>query len=495
MTRKFKGDTMADSNSVYSLGKHSQSEKGPSLAVPPLAVEEIEALKVSDRLLLRKLDWNLLPLVSILHLLSFLDRTNFGNAKIAGMEKDLKMKGFDYNIAASVFYITSNLAMKRIGASRWFPIQMVAWGTVTTLMCLVNTYPGIVASRVFLGVTEAGLFPGINFYISLWYPRGSLAKRIAIFYASTTSSGAFSGILAYGIVKMDGIAGLKGWQWIFCLEGLVTVVIGAMSFFYMHDLPENARFLTEKERSRLLERMKNDSPDLATHFDWKFVRQALCDYKSWVYTIIYLGGAIPVYAFSLFIPQIIKDLGYTAAKAQLMSTPPYCLAMFVAFAAAYFSDKVGRRAPFVMGLQLISITGYTMIRATSDARVAYTGIFLTCSGVYSTVPCLISWVSNNVGGDTKRAVVLAMMIGIGNLGGICSSFVYRAHDAPRYKLGHDVILASLSMAFCAAGFTQWNLARLNGLKEQQYKSEGITDARKSEFREMGDDSPLFRYVL
>ncbi|CAE7194997.1 unnamed protein product [Rhizoctonia solani] len=505
---------MTRSNSVSSADKHSHYEKDPSVAVSKLTAGETEATRVSDHRLLRKLDWNLLPLVSLLHLLSFLDRTNFGNAKIAGMEKDLKMKGFDYNIAASVFYITycafeipashpyySNLAMKKIGASRWcsyliaVPAQMIAWGAVTTLMCLVNTYPGIVVSRVFLGVTEAGLFPGINFYISLWYPRGSLAQRIAIFYASTTSSGAFSGILAYGIVKMDGIAGLKGWQWIFCLEGLVTVVIGALSFFYMHDLPENAKFLTDKERTRLLDMIKADSPDLATHFDWKFVRQAFCDYKSWVYSIIYIGGLIPVYAFSLFIPQIIKDLGYTAANAQLMSTPPYCLAMFVAFAAATFSDKVGRRAPFVMGLQLLSITGYAMVRATGNPHVSYAGIFLTCSGVYSTVPCLISWVSNNVGGDTKRGVVLAMIIGIGNLGGICSSFVYRAKDAPRYKLGHNVIIGSLSMAFCAAGFTLWNLARLNRLKEKQCQEEGITDERKSEFRDMGDASPLFRYVL
>ncbi|KAG9111193.1 hypothetical protein FRC07_008083 [Ceratobasidium sp. 392] len=241
--------------------------------------------------------------------------------------------------------------------------------------------------------------------------------------------------------------------------------------------------------------MKADSPDLPTNHSFTYVKQAFTDYKSWVFSIIYLGGLIPVYAFSLFIPQIIKDLGYTAAKAQLMSTPPYCLAMFVAYFAATASDKVGRRAPFVMGLQLVSITGYAMIRGTSNPDVAYAGIFLTCSGVYSTVPCLISWISNNVGGDTKRAVVLAMAIGIGNLGGICSSFVYRAKDAPRYKLGHNVILASLCMAHAAAGFTWWNLARLNREKEARCKAEGITDERKSEFREMGDGSPLFRYVL
>ncbi|KAG8727190.1 hypothetical protein FRC11_013724, partial [Ceratobasidium sp. 423] len=117
---------MTRANSVSSAGKHSQYEKDSSVADPRLTAGETEAASVSDRRLLRKLDWNLLPLVSLLHLLSFLDRTNFGNAKIAGMEKDLKMKGFDYNVAASVFYITycafeipSNLAMKKIGASRW----------------------------------------------------------------------------------------------------------------------------------------------------------------------------------------------------------------------------------------------------------------------------------------------------------------------------------------------------------------------------------------
>ncbi|KAG8735894.1 hypothetical protein FRC12_017853 [Ceratobasidium sp. 428] len=294
---------------------------------------------------------------------------------------------------------------------------------------------------------------------------------------------------------MDGLGGLKGWQWIFLLEGLVTIVVGLISFRYMHDLPENAKFLNDDERTRLTEMMKADSPDLPTNHSMTYVKQAFTDYKSWVFSIIYLGGLIPVYAFSLFIPQIIKDLGYTAAKAQLMSTPPYCVAMFVAYFAATASDKVGRRAPFVMGLQLISITGYAMIRGTRNPDVAYAGIFLTCSGVYSTVPCLISWISNNVGGDTKRAVVLAMCIGIGNLGGICSSFVYRAKDAPRYKLGHNVVLASLAMAHAAAGFTWWNLARLNREKEERCKAEGITDERKSEFREMGDGSPLFKYVL
>jgi MFS family permease len=147
----------------------------------------------------------------LLYLLSFLDRTNVGNAKVAGMSTDLDLVGLKYNIAAAVFFVPyslaevpSNIILKLFRPSRWLPTIMVAWGLVMTLMCLVNTYQGLLIARVFLGLTEAGLFSGVTYYISLWYPRADRATRIAIVFSAATMAGAFGGILAYVIEKMEG---------------------------------------------------------------------------------------------------------------------------------------------------------------------------------------------------------------------------------------------------------------------------------------------------
>ncbi|KAF8843025.1 MFS general substrate transporter [Paxillus ammoniavirescens] len=178
-------------------------------------VETVGARDAERARLLRKLDWHLLPLVSLLYLLSFLDRSNcvgltsigeyqyLGNAKVAGMSTDLNLVGFRYNTAAAVFFILyslaevpSNIALKLFRPSRWIPAIMVVWGLIMTLMCLVNSYQGLIAARIFLGLAEAGLFPGVTYYISLWYPRAERSKRIAIFFSAATVAGAFGGVLA-----------------------------------------------------------------------------------------------------------------------------------------------------------------------------------------------------------------------------------------------------------------------------------------------------------
>jgi hypothetical protein len=183
--------------------------------------------------LLRKTDKVLLPFLALLYLLSFLDRTNIGNARLANLEEDLHMEGLDYNIAVAVFFpfyvaaeIPSNMAMKRWRPSIWIPSIMVAWGIMTVMLGVVKNFGGLLAVRCLLGLAEGGLFPGVTYYITMWYKRHECGLRMAIFFSAATAAGAFGGLLAYGIMRMDGIAGLGGWAWIFILEGLATFIIG-----------------------------------------------------------------------------------------------------------------------------------------------------------------------------------------------------------------------------------------------------------------------------
>ncbi|KAH7920703.1 MFS general substrate transporter [Leucogyrophana mollusca] len=450
--------------------------------------------------ILRKLDWHLLPFVSLLYLLSFLDRSNVGNAKVAGMATDLNLVGYRYNIAAAVFFILyslaevpSNVALKLFRPSRWIPSIMVAWGLVMTLMCLVNSFRSLVAARIFLGLTEAGLFPGVTYYISLWYPRAEQAKRVAIFFSAATVAGAFGGLLAYGIEKMEGVGGLHGWQWIFCLEGILTMIVAFISYFFMHDYPETATFLTHSERMYVVEMLKKDANNLSTHYDIRFVFQAMMDYKTYLQIGIYIGLLIPIYAIALFTPTIINELGYSAANAQLLTVPPFVAGCIFTILVGIYSDKHNSRGPYIIGGAFVSLIGYIVLYTQSKPGPSYVGTFIAAIGVFPTIAVDLAWAGSNAGGDLKRGVVIAMVIGLGNLGGICSSFIYI--DPPRFHIGHGTIIGFLSLTIVLSFVAMWDYNRLNKKKEALCAKEGITDSRKDEFRDMGDASPLFRYTI
>lgn len=462
--------------------------------------KEIQVSDEERRRVLRKIDVHLLPFISVLYLLSFLDRANIGNAKIAGMATDAHLTGLRYNTLAAVFFIPyalaeipSNILLKLVRPSRWIPSIMIAWGLVMTLMCLCNTFESLIAARVFLGLTESGLFPGVTFYLSLWYRRRDVALRIAIFFSAATVAGAFGGVLAYGIEHMEGIAGLHGWQWIFCLEGIATIIVASLSYFFMHDYPTTATFLTGHEKQIIAQMLKEDTLGLATHYDKKFVWQALLDYNSYVLCIMYMGCLIPVYAIALFLPTIINTLGYSAANAQLLTIPPFAAGCIATIAVGYISDKHNKRGIYVIGPCVVSMVGYIVLITQTKAGVAYAGTVIAAIGVYPTIAVILAWTGSSAGGDVRKGVTLAIVIGLGNLGGICSSFIYLT--APRFFVGHGTIIGLLSLSITLALFCMWNFNRLNKEKEAHCAMHGIDDSRRGEFVDLGSESPLFRYTL
>ncbi|EIM82963.1 MFS general substrate transporter [Stereum hirsutum FP-91666 SS1] len=483
-----------------SIEKEDESMRETAKVDSPSPGDLYERDGKEERRIFRKMDMHLLPFVSLLYLLSFLDRSNVGNAKIAGMATDLKLVGLRYNIIAAVFFlpycfveIPSNILLKLTRPSRWIPSIMLAWGLVMTLMCLVNSYHGLIIARIFLGLAEGGLFPGVTFYISLWYPRRKQAKRIAIFFSAATIAGAFGGILAFGIEKMEGIGGLHGWQWIFCLEGLLTVIIAALAFFFMHDYPETATFLTDSERRHIVALLAEDSKNLAKGYSHKYFWQAIKDYKSWMQIVVYMGVLIPVYAVALFTPSIIAGLGYAAARAQLLSIPPFVCGCLMTIVVGIYSDKLNLRGPFIMGGAFVSLVGYIVCYTTTSPGAGYVGAIIACLGVYPTIAVNLAWAGGNAGGDAKRGVVIAMVIGIGNLGGICSSFIY--YDSPRFHHGHGTMMGWLGLTIISTAVLMWRYSVINAEKEALCKREGIDDSREEEFRELGDESPLFRYTI
>ncbi|KAJ5991465.1 hypothetical protein N7522_011672 [Penicillium canescens] len=282
-----------------------------------------------------------------------------------------------------------------------------------TLTGIVQNYSGLLAARFFLGVTEAGLFPGLAFYVSLWYPRKNSQFRLALIFASASMAGAFSGLLAYLISKMDGVGGLEGWRWIFILEGLLTVVVAVFSFFLVWDEPATATFLSEHEKRVLLDALNYTQTETSTapqlgnkhSFKWKHFVDALLDWQTWFHCLGYWGMACSVYALSLFLPTIIKGLGYSAALAQLLTIPVYAAATVSCILVGYYSDRTGQRSFFTFACYTAVFVGFLI--AVAPARfipgLTYAGCFIAACGMYPAIPGLLTLSSNNWAPDTKRA--------------------------------------------------------------------------------------------
>jgi len=316
---------------------------------------QLDTSHIDEKKLIRKLDWALIPWLSFLYFLAFLDRTSIGNAKLYHMETDLHLTDTQYLICLTVFFfsyaifeVPSNVFLKRLRPSIWLSLSMFLWGIMMTVQGLVHNYGGLLGMRWMLGMFEAGLFPGVNYYLSCWYKRSEFGLRAAIFFSAATVSGAFGGLLAAAISNMEGVGGKPAWAWIFILEGLITVIAGAASFFIIQDFPDNAKFLKEDERAFVIRRLQADDQFSAAGetLRWKYIWQSLLDWKTWVGMILYMGADGPLYAFSLFLPTIINQLGFNATPANLLTVPIYCVACLFTVLVGFLADRLGNRGYF-----------------------------------------------------------------------------------------------------------------------------------------------------
>ncbi|KAN0104146.1 MFS general substrate transporter [Hyaloscypha variabilis] len=456
--------------------------------------------------LLRKLDLHLIPFLALLYLLCYLDRTNIGNARLVNLEADLGMKGLDYNIALSIFFpfyvaaeIPSNMMLKHTRPSIWFTFIMLCWGTIMLCMGFVHNFSGLLACRVFLGIAEGGLFPGVSYFITLWYRRTECGLRIALFFSAATIAGAFGGLLARAISDMNGVGGKGGWSWIFILEGAITLVVASFSYRVVNDFPAAAKFLTPEERTEVQRRMVEDG-GFSDDFHLKYVIQALWDWKIWVNMFITIGIFTSLYSVSLFLPTILKELGYSANASQLMTVPVYVVACFCTICGSLASDKFGQRGPFLIGFEIIAITGFTMLISSGTPRIQYAGTFFAASGIFPLVPLIGAWNSNNIGGSLKRGVGIAMQVGFGNLGGAIAGFVYLSTDEPRFIKGHAILIALISMSLTLTTFMTCYYRRENARRDAVLRGRNMTigdysNEMKYEEREMGDDAGFFRYTV
>ncbi|KAJ6444253.1 histidine acid phosphatase [Purpureocillium lavendulum] len=462
------------------------------------AVDDAQARAAAEKKLLRRLDVRIIPPLFALSFLSFLDRANIGNVKIQGIERSLHMQGQDFSVALFVFFVTyivcevpSNLILIRLAPSTWMSILMTCWG-----QGLVPNFGGLVGLRLVLGVFEAGLFPGAIYLMSTYYARYELQWRFSMTSQSTVLAGAFGGLLAFALAKMDGIRGYEGWRWIFIIEGVITVAVGVAIKFWLVNWPDQAAFLSAEDKALLDRKLAEDAGGGAARMDrldkaacWRIVK----DWKIYVGIFMHLTVVISTYSVSFFLPT---DMGYSSAEAQLRTVPVYLVAVVFSLTSAWLTDRYRCRYMVIMASLLPGIAGLGVMLAGSRVSTGgrYASCFLAAITAFTTLPTVLAWVNYQQNGRYKRAIASAMIQSGGNFGGIIGSNIWLGREAPAYRTGVSVTLACLVL--CGIGSTGYYL----GLRaENRRRDRGERDYRlteeASEVDNLGDDHPSWRFTF
>lgn len=265
----------------------------------------------------------------------------------------------------------------------------------------------------------------------------------------------------------------------------------------MYDYPATAKFLSPTEREVVLARLSKDNSGCSQEFKMRFVWDAFTDWKVWCSAIMFHGSLCPVYTFSLFSPTLVANLGYSAARAQLMSVPPYVSAAICTLTVGYLSDKWQRRGLLVIICAAVSGLGYGLLLAHVNTAVDYFALFLASAGAYPLIPIIVAWGSNNCGGALKKSVATAIIVSLGNCGGIISSFIYPSSDKPKYTTGHAVCLAYCVICIICAGVLWAYCAMANKKKAARNaaRPQPWTQEEMRELMDRGDHNDWFVYTI
>ncbi|KAK7521224.1 MFS general substrate transporter [Phyllosticta citriasiana] len=392
--------------------------------------------------LVLKFDLRILPVLAFMYLCNSLDKGNLGNAKTDHMEDDLNFKDNQYNIILSVFYVpyvifAAPIAFlgKKYGASRVLAILMFSFGSFTLLSAAVHNFGGMMAVRWFLGMSESAFFPLVIYYLTTFYRRGELARRLSLFYAASNIANAFSGLLAFGVFQID--SSLPGWRYLFLIEGAATVLFSFFAFFYLPKSAAEASFLSTDERRIAFARIQQDSSSVVNEaFNLRDALQIFRDASTYAFLAIEVCLGVPLQSVNNFLPQIVARLGHSTVKTNLYTVAPNIVGAVVLLILAFTSDYTRVRFPFIALGFLFTFVGFIIYAAIDDVhaqmRVAYFSCFLMTWGTAAPSVLLSTWYNNNVAHEGRRVTLTAVGVPLANLMGVVSSNIFRNQDAPKY---------------------------------------------------------------
>ncbi|EMD93819.1 hypothetical protein COCC4DRAFT_180054 [Bipolaris maydis ATCC 48331] len=461
--------------------------------------------KKAEARLRLKIDLYIIPTVALLYLFCFIDRANIGNARLAGLEKDLHLKGHDYNSVLSVFYISyiifeipSNMACKWMGPGWFIPIISLCFGAVSIATGFVHTKAQVSAVRFILGMFEAGMLPGIAYYLSRWYRRSELAFRLSLYIVMAPLAGAFGGLLASAILTLDKFGSLTRWRMIFVIEGIVTCGLSIIAFFTLTDRPETARWLTPEEKELAIARVKSErlgQKEVLDKVDKKKFMRGIFNPVVLTTAFIFLLDNITVQGLAFFAPTIVRTIypKSSVVSQQLHTVPPYIVGAFFTVLLPFLSGRFDRRMIFFIIGAPFMMVGYIMFLASKDGQVRYGATFLIASGAFSFGALCNAQASANVVSDTARASAIGTVVMLGNIGGLISTWSFLPTDAPNYPIGNGLNLATSSVILISSIVLLFWMKQSNNKRKNVDAEAELAGKSPEEIEDLDWRHPSFRW--
>lgn len=374
---------------------------------------------------MRKVAVRLIPFLLLLYICNLLDRNNVAFTKLA-VQTDLGMTGAAYAFGAGLFYfgylvfeIPSNLIMRRTGARVWLSRIVITWGLVSGATSLVTGFGSLFAVRILLGIAEAGFFPGVIYYLTFWFPTQERTRAVASFMAANAVAGIITNPLSGAIMQyLDHAGGLHGWQWVFLLECIPSVILGVCALFYLTDGPEQARWLTDDERSWLTSRIGQEDKYRAERHGTDF-RRALLDPRVWFLVVLYFMAAFGANAGGLYLPELIRNRFPQSKEVEIgfIAAAPSVCGLIAMLVNGIWADRTGQHRLHVAIPALLSSLGWLLAALSETAAGGLFGLCLAMMGIMSMLPPFWSLPTSFLSG-AAAAGGIALINSMGNIGGL-----------------------------------------------------------------------------
>lgn len=388
---------------------------------------------------------------------------------------------------------------------------MVGWGAMALVQCAAKNFAGLLVIRLLLGAFEAGFFAGVVFYLTLFYTRGELGFRIALFFGSALLAGAFSGLISFGVFQIHH-ATISGWKWLFIIEGkrfehtkeailtsigAMTVVVALIAFAWLPATPQSAWFLNEAERAVAERRTLRDLSSSTSHdFNMKECFKEWSNWKMIPWCIIAFTYPVAFSTTSNFLPQIVQRLGYSVVRTNLWTVAPNAVGFVVLLCVTYSSDHFRERTFHIVFSLCVSLVGLIILASIdvlANKGVAYFACFMLAAGAYIPSCLFHSWHNNNNLNENARAATTGLLVGLGNLGGIVSAATFRQEYAPKYV---PTLAATAACNVTCVVFTLWLGGWMKLNNRRRAKQQGINikpeEVRTSDLGD-GEKSEMWRY--
>lgn len=411
-----------------------------------LAEDENEEGLLHEELRIRRLvDIRLCSIAGILCSLDLLDSGVISSAATTSMLTDLDLTGNRYSVAIFIFTVSAiafqlpaTVAVRFFGPRWWFACITFAFGLITFCTAFVKTWRQMIALRVLLGISMSGIYPGLTYLISTYYKREEQQLRFAYMQSGEVIVLATGSIVNFGLNQLDGKGSLKGWQWMFLVQGLIACMMGIMTFFWMVDFPENSHksfhFLSDGEAKVVTARIQRDRGDVQIEpFSLGKLLVHVRDVKVYGFAVLYFLLNLVSTSLSYFLPIILQSgMGFSTNQAILLSAPPYYYAVIPGILSSWVGDRLQVRGPIITFNSLCLIAGFGMLGFADQVTVRYVGTYLATGAYVANWAALNAYQANNIVGQWKRVFTAATVTILNGAGGIAGSYIVRQNEAPRY---------------------------------------------------------------